>query len=312
MEENIDENGNTVKQEPGVSDGFDARNQELFLKKEAAKRELEMLSSKFFTEIPHNVGFSNTRDMLLDDPAKISREMALLDRCAKRKKAAVLLLDEEGGGEEDGQRNNRVSEHPVDKSYRRLQRTVLPVKRNDEVSNKIAELVNYASKHTKADCHGFKMELKKIFVVHEKEEDGKKERKWGDDAKGEEGRGGEKGGEVKAGEGEGDNGEGNANNAAADSTDVDMENAMDLNNGNADETASSNAEKASSNAENAKNAGSNAENTSSSDLEAQFSQAEKLEEEEEHHYLQGNRSYLWHGAPMTDWAHILHAGEGEC
>lgn len=95
------------------------------LKKSSSSPNLESLSSQFFTLIPHNVGWKNMKNMLINSETQIKEKLELLESLRQIQIAYELV--------------NKITlnpeDNPIDINYKKLNCKIEPVDREVKFSH---------------------------------------------------------------------------------------------------------------------------------------------------------------------------------
>ena len=91
------------------------------LKGNGDRKALETLSSKFYTLIPHDVGFSKMRDHIIDTNKKLKDKIEMLESLSDIKLATKMLKNEA---------NDDTNE--IDNRYNNLNCDLRPIDKNDK------------------------------------------------------------------------------------------------------------------------------------------------------------------------------------
>ena len=139
-----------------IQQGYEALNELMdALKKKSIRSELERLSSKFYSLIPHDFGFQKMSTFILDSEEKVKTKLDMLQSLSDMQ-VATKLLDQGSSPEEN----------LLDANYRKLDCHLKPVDPSSKEYQKIHQFIN--------DGKGsYKIQLMDVFTVERK---GEKER----------------------------------------------------------------------------------------------------------------------------------------
>mmetsp|Transcript_11103 Transcript_11103/g.21432 ORF Transcript_11103/g.21432 Transcript_11103/m.21432 type:complete len:680 (-) Transcript_11103:80-2119(-) len=123
------------------------------------QQQLLDLTSTFFTVIPHNVGFANMRQFVIDSPSKLKAKLEMIEALGEIEIAQELFK-----GEED------LKEHPADTHFKKLNIDLSPVDNSDPAFEMVSNyLVNtHGATHT-----AWKTKLVNLFEVVREGEPGR-------------------------------------------------------------------------------------------------------------------------------------------
>lgn len=117
------------------------------LKKKGARSELEKLSSKFYSLIPHDFGFQKMSNFILDSQEKVNAKLDMLQSLSDMQ-VATKLLDQ----------GTSPEENLIDANYRKLQCKIKPVDHSSKEYNLIQQFIT--------DTKGsYKIDLIDVFEV---------------------------------------------------------------------------------------------------------------------------------------------------
>ncbi|KAE9611821.1 putative NAD(+) ADP-ribosyltransferase transcription regulator SAP family [Lupinus albus] len=115
------------------------------------RKALEQLSGEFYTVIPHDFGFKNMRDFVIDTPQKLKHKLEMVEALGEIEVASKLLKD-------DGE----MQEDPLYAQYQRLHCELVPV----EFGCDEFYMIEKYMKNTHAETHSnYTVEIVQIFNV---------------------------------------------------------------------------------------------------------------------------------------------------
>lgn len=122
---------------------------------------LALLSSNFYTVIPHDFGFRKMRDFIIKEKSTLKKKLEMVEALAEIEVASRVL---------EGPSDSKNKVHPVDEQYGRLHCQVLPLTMEGEEAHMIKKYVA----NTHATTHSYyKLEVEQIFKVEREGEDGR-------------------------------------------------------------------------------------------------------------------------------------------
>lgn len=125
----------------------------------ASKAKLESFSNKFYTFIPHNVGFKKMEEFTIKSPEMVQKKMELLDSLSQMK-IAREMIDTEA-------REN--SNNKIDEYYKQLKNKIEVLNPD---SDKFKQIKKYFESSQSAE-HNAKMEISEIYKLERESEDSK-------------------------------------------------------------------------------------------------------------------------------------------
>ncbi|XP_022953703.1 poly [ADP-ribose] polymerase 2-like [Cucurbita moschata] len=115
------------------------------------RSQLEQLSGEFYTVIPHDFGFKNMREFVIDTPQKLKSKLEMVEALGEIELATKLLEDV-----------NSIQEDPLSFHYQRLHCELSPV----EVDSEEFSMVSKYAQNTHAKTHSkYTVDIVQIFKL---------------------------------------------------------------------------------------------------------------------------------------------------
>lgn len=117
--------------------------------------ELDQLSSKFYSLIPHDFGFRRMSEFVINSKEKLKEKISMINSLTDMKIATKILESKSVGA-------------PVDEHYSKLNAHIEPIDRNDPLFSILSDYV----KNTHAKTHSsYSLSIMDIFRVQKEEEE---------------------------------------------------------------------------------------------------------------------------------------------